>query len=101
MIEHPCRGNKTEMTFNVLLKELSTAVSSMWEDVGLCLGLSTGSLDTIKKDNPSDSKSCFREVIKLWFKRVDPPPSWAAIIEAVDVLGHEMLAKNLRDRFLK
>ena len=89
------------MTFNVLLRELSTRVSSKWEDIGLCLCLSANSLDIIRNDNPSDSKSCFREMIKLWFKRVDPPPSWAAIIEAVDVLGYEVLAKSLRDKFLK
>ena len=89
------------MTFVVLLKELSGRLSSIWEDVGLCLGLSPESLDIIKRDNPSDSRSCFREMIKQWFRRVDPPPSWGAIIEAVDVLGREVLAKNLRDKFLK
>ena len=100
IIEHPYQRSNTEITFNVLLRELSTRVSSIWEDIGLCLGLSTGSLDIIRNDNPSDSKRCFREMIKLWFKRVDPSPSWAAIIEAVDVLGYEVLAKNLRDKFL-
>lgn len=89
------------MTFSVLFKELSPRVSSKWEDIGIYLGLSTDLLDIIRDDNPKDSISCFREMIKLWFKRIDPPPSWAAIIEVVGVLGYGVLARNLRDKFLK
>ena len=100
IIEHPYQRSKTEMTYNILLKELSTRVSAIWEDIGLCLGLSTDSLDIIKKDNPGDSKSCFREMIKIWWRRVDPPPSWSAIIEAVETLGQELLAQNLKLKYL-
>ena len=89
------------MTFAVLLKELSGRVSSMWEDIGLYLGLKSDSLDIIKTDHPNQSKDCFREMIKLWLRQVHPRPSWSAMIEAIEILGHELLAQNLREKFLE
>ena len=88
------------MSFTTVLRELSSKVSADWEDVGLFLGLGLGRLDIIKADNPSDCQKCFREMIKVWFKQqVDPPPSWSAMVEALDVLGHNSLAQNLREKY--
>ena len=39
-------------------------------------------------------------MIKLWLDQIDPPPSWAAIIEAINILGYEPLVENLRKKFL-
>ena len=100
-IGNPYQRSSTPLTFVVLLKELSGKVSSRWEDIGLCLGLNPDSLDIIKADHPNNSKNCFREMIKLWWRRVDPSPSWTAIIEAVDAVGCDLLAKNLREKYLK
>ena len=86
------------MTYITLIRELSEVVAD-WEDIGMMLNLSQGSLNSIKGDYPSDSKKCFREMIKLWFKRVDPCPSWSAIAEALEVLEYKCLAKNLKDKF--
>ena len=88
------------MSFVSILRELLSKVSADWEDIGLVLGLGPGQVDIIKTDNPSDCQKCFREMIKVWFKQqVDPPPSWSALIEALDVLGHNSLAQNLRDKY--
>ena len=88
------------MSFNKILRELSSKVSADWEDIGLCLGLGPGQLDIIKTDYPSDCQKCFREMIKVWFRQqVDPPPSWSALIEALDDLGQNSLAQNLRDKY--
>ena len=88
------------MSFTAVLKELSSKVSADWEDFGLFLGLGLGRLDIIKADNPSDSQKCFREMIKVWFKQqVNPPPSWSALVKALDDLGQNSLAQNLRDKY--
>ena len=91
-----------DSTLNIgnLLKELSQEVSADWEDIGHILKLAPGSLDTVKLNYPSSASKCFREMIKLWLKQVNPRPSWAAIIEAVDILEHESLAEQLRKKFL-
>jgi uncharacterized protein Yka (UPF0111/DUF47 family) len=86
------------MNFCALLKELSE-VAAEWEDIGMLLNLNEGSLNTIKGDFPNQSKKCFREMIKLWLKQINPCPSWSAIIEVLEVLEHQLLAKNLKDKY--
>ena len=88
------------MSFTTVLRELSSEVSAKWEDVGLLLGLGAGQVDIIKTDNPSDCQKCFREMIKVWFKQqVNPPPSWSAMVEALDVLDQNSVAQYLRDKY--
>ena len=99
---HPrIRTCRVEMSFTTLLRELSSKVSAHWEKIGHFLGLETGLLDIIKHDNPNQCQKCFSEMIKLWFKQqVDPPPSWSAIIEALDILGHKTVVQSLREKYL-
>ena len=96
--KHP-RAAHVEMTIGLLLKELSSKVSPDWEDIGLYLELKPDLLYRIKSDNPQASKKCFREMIKAWFKQVDPPPSWSAIIEAIEILEYESLGDELRKKY--
>jgi hypothetical protein len=86
------------LKFGVLLKELLCKVSADWEDIGLTLDLNEGDLSAIKNDH-HESKKCFREMLKLWLKQVEPPPTWSAIIEAIDTLQYESLAKELRKKY--
>ena len=86
------------MTYIELLRELSEAAAD-WEDIGMMLNLNQGSLNTIKGDFPNQSKKCFREMIKLWFKQVDPRPSWSALVEPLEILGYQLLAKSLKDKY--
>ena len=86
------------MTYIKLLKELSEAAAD-WEYIGMMLNLNQESLNIIKGDHPNQCKICFMEMIKLWFKQVNPRPSWSALVEPLDVLGYQLLAKNLKDKF--
>ena len=82
-----------------LLKELYTKASDMWEDIGILLGIKDGQLKQIRTDNVNDSRSCLREMLRTWLNRVDSPPSWSAITEAVEFLGDENLATHLRSKY--
>ena len=82
-----------------LLKELYTKASDMWEDIGILLGIKDGQLKQIRTDNASDSRSCLREMLRTWLSRVDPPPSWSAIAEAVEFVGDENLAAHPRSEY--
>ena len=84
----------------MLIKELSNNVSDDWEDIGLFLGLQQGALDEIRSKFPSHTKKCFREMIKLWLRKIDPVPTWSAIIDAIEELDYESLAEELKDKFL-
>ena len=46
-----------------------------------------------------DPQNCLLEMLEIWLERVNPPPTWAAIIEAVEFLGEEQLGKTLRDKY--
>ena len=83
---------------SVLLRELLNKVSDKWEDIGLLLDLETGRLDAIKSDH-RDSQVCFREMLKLWLKQDDPPPTWPAIIEALHILQFKLLAEDLKKKY--
>ena len=85
-------------TLQNLLKELCSTASE-WENIGILLGINSSTLDTIKATENSRSQSCLREMLKIWIKRVDPPPSWSAIAEAVEFVGDEDLASQLRTKY--
>ena len=82
-----------------LMRELKTKAAN-WEDIGVELEVDDGDLKQIKSDNPSDSKSCLRELLRKWLQRVDPQPSWKDIVEAVsEGLGDEELASRIRSKY--
>ena len=81
-----------------LIKELLTKASDKWENIGILLGIEPGVLDAIKVAE-NQPQNCLREMLKTWLKRVSPPPSWAAIAEAIDLLGDQSLADHLRIKY--
>ena len=79
--------------------ELYTTVANDWEDIGIQLDIEEGNLRQIKSDNSGDSKACLREMLRMWLSQVDPPPSWTAIVEALDNLGHKDIAQHIRTKY--
>ena len=86
--------------FITLLRELSSKVSADGEDIGVALDLEQGQLNTMKCHH-QQSMRCFREMLKLWLKQVNPPPTWSAIIEAIEVLDpkYKPLAETLKKKY--
>ena len=87
--------------FTELLKELSKDVAGRWELVGALINIEVGVLERIKNDNQGNSQMCFYTMLKEWMKKVDPPPAWPTIIDAIDILGDVSLAENLRHKYVK
>ena len=67
-----------------------------WYDIGVDLKISPDTLDEIRTDH-GDTKSRFREMLKVWLRRVEPYPTWSELIEALKspLVGREDLAKKL------
>ena len=82
----------------VLLRELRR-VANEWEDIGIELDIEEGQLRQINTDKGGECKSCLREMLRVWLSRVAPPPSWSAIADALDTLGHEDIATHLRSQY--
>lgn len=68
-----------------------------WYDLGLELGLSQATLQTIKNENPTDVKACFREMLSEWLKMVNPQPSWVGLLRSLKEpsVGHFDLVKKI------
>ena len=84
------------------LRELMRALRSkaaFWEDIGVELQIDDGDLAQIRLDNAMDSRGCLREMLRKWLARVNPRPTWTAIVEALEQLGDEELAGRLRSKY--
>jgi hypothetical protein len=81
-----------------LLKELYTKASE-WFNIGVLLGIDAGKLSIIKTAENHTPQNCLREMLMIWLKGISPPPSWAAIVDAVEVLGDQRLAEQLRTKY--
>ena len=68
-------------------------------NIGVLLDVDTGRLDAIKTAENHAPDDCLREMLMIWLKGVPPPSSWAAIADAVEVLGDQNLADQLRTKY--
>ena len=84
------------------LRELMRALRSkaaFWEDIGVELLIDDGDLVQISSDNVMDSRSRLRAMLRKWLARVNPRPTWTAVIEALEQLGDEELAGRLKSKY--
>ena len=83
-----------------ILKELYfTDAADKWEDIGIMLNIKTPDLNEIKSaPGNQNSQSCLREIFKLYLERDYPPPSWNAIVEALEFLGEGTLAEKIKSK---
>ena len=86
-----------------VLKDLTDVlyhkVADKWKVVGILLEISKGTLSGIAEKYRQDPHDCLVEMLGMWLERVYPPPTWTAIIEAVEFLGEGQLGKELRDKY--
>ena len=76
-------------------------VAYKWKTLGIFLKIQdTGRLNNIEAKH-HDPEDCLREMLQVWLKQVDPPPTWASIINALDSdsLKEQRLAKELREKY--
>lgn len=56
---------------------------SNWCDIGLQLDIRKPDLDAIQKECGSDLRRCLTEMLTLWLKQLNPPPTWNSMISAL------------------
>ena len=68
-----------------------------WYNIGLELGLTAGTLDSIKLANQGDPDRCIRETLKNWLRRDDLHPSWSGLAKSLRAppVGLGQLAEEL------
>ena len=82
-----------------VLRELYTKAADKWEDLGIFLGIDPGELAAIKSSANNQSQSCLREMLKIWLNKVDPAPTWKAMVKAIEDLGDLKLASELKKKY--
>ena len=54
-----------------------------WYDLGLELDIPALKLDVIAQKNKNDHSDCLRDMLRVWLRFVDNPPTWDAIAKAL------------------
>ena len=83
---------------NVILPMINQ-VADQWKILGVRLGIADGRLKSIEVNCQRDPQNCLLEVLEMWLQQVDPPPTWAAVIDAVEFIGKKQLGKDLRLKY--
>ena len=65
-------------------------------NLGVLLDIKYDKLEQIRSCY-SDDKVCLREMLNIWLQQ-SPEPSWSAMAEAIEVVGHQALADQLRTK---
>ena len=68
--------------------------------IGVHLGIPMGKLAEIECDPLCDPHICLVEMLDTWLNQDNPPPTWVAIIKAVEFLGENQLGRELRKNYL-
>ena len=80
----------------VVMKELND-VRAKWNNIGVQLGVSVGTLDAIEKQY-SDPSDCLRETLTAWLKS-STPNKWTNVVDALNVVGEAKLATDLECKY--
>ena len=83
-----------------LLQQLYHTVADKWNPIGIYLEIPEGQLNAIDAKHRGDPQKCLMAMLtESWLPRVNPPPTWQEIAEAVEFVGYPDVAQKLRDKF--
>ena len=74
-------------------------VAEKWKKIGICFRIPKENWQASQGHYQHDPHRCLVKMLETWLERVDPPTTWATIIEAVEFLGEEQLGKELRENY--
>ena len=73
-----------------------------WMYIGLELDIFQADLDAIQAIHRGDIGECLTEMLALWLKQVDPPPTWTALVAAlqIPVVGCGYLVEQVESKYV-
>ena len=81
--------------------ELYNTVANNWRPIGIHLGISNAKLNVIAADHRGESQKCLMAMLDEWLHQTDPPPSWSAIVEALEFIRRPDIAQKIRQKYCK
>ncbi len=82
------------------MKCLYNTVPDKWMDIGTYLEIAGTTLMAIQTQCLNRPQQCLMAMLDVWLARPDPPPTWEAVIEAVEFVGKGDVAKQIRERYI-
>ena len=81
------------------VQDLVWDVRTKWSNLGLELGIKIADLEVIEKNNSNDVDTCFKKMLLMWLRMVDPFPSWEDLVSALEKssVGRKDIAEKIRD----
>lgn len=73
-------------------------IASEWKTIAVLLGISQDQVEVIRQEN-TRVNPCLCAMLSTWLKQIDPNPSWNSLAEAVECLGNQTVAKEIRDKY--
>ena len=69
--------------------------------IGLLLDLKWSNLTAIEAQH-RDIERCLTEMLTLWLKQVDPPPTWSSLVAALQhhTIGEGALAEQVESKYI-
>ena len=83
-----------------LVDALYNKVADKWKIIGIKLEIPKGTLASIAEKYLRDPHYCLVEMLETWLEQVNPPATWATIIEVIEFLGEEKLGEEMRRKHL-
>ena len=81
------------------VQDLVWDARTKWSNLGLELGIKIADLEVIGKNNRSDVDTCFKKMLLMWLRMVDPFPSWEGLVLALgkSSVGRKDIAEKICD----
>ena len=81
-------------------------IENEWEQIGIQLEVADEELEKIRRRHTSkyshNNTLAFQDMIRVWVKQENPPPTWLSLVEAFERLKiHPTLASRLRSKYCK
>ena len=84
-------------------------IMERWENIGLQLDIADEKLVAIRRKHTisttddglhHDYNQAFRDMIRVWVKQVNPPPTWLNFVKAFECLNvHHKFTEELRSKY--
>ena len=83
-----------------LMNDVASVIPAQWRAVGIQLGLSADTLDSIQRENAGKPRVClesFEQVLTIWKRSGPKPNTWNTIVDVLrtPAVGQSALAEEL------
>jgi acyl-CoA reductase-like NAD-dependent aldehyde dehydrogenase len=80
--------------------DIEVAIVYKWEAIGIQLGVADKELDAFREKHGTVPTYAFRDMIRVWEKQDNPPPTWSNFVKALERLNiFQKLADQLRSKY--